>query len=114
MEPKPLRHYVEGEYAPLDMPAGWHVVSLLCFAAALGSRFLVLVLLPARWPSSWMRPLLPGLAGLLFAVLGLVFGLLGLRNARGRSLARVGVFLNSIVLALSLLAAFAFFAILRR
>ncbi|HSS76676.1 MAG TPA: hypothetical protein VLV54_07995 [Thermoanaerobaculia bacterium] len=68
MEPKPLRHYVEGEYAPLDMPAGWHVVSLLCFAAALGSRFVVLVLLPARWPSSWMRPLLPGLAGLIARV----------------------------------------------
>jgi hypothetical protein len=113
MEPKPLRHYVEGEYAPLDLPAGWHVASLLCFAAALGSRLLV-VLLPARWPSSWMRPLVPGLAGLLFALLGLAFGLLGLRNARGRSLARVGVFLNSIVLVLSLLAALAFFAILRR
>jgi hypothetical protein len=114
MEPRPLRHYVEGEYATLDLPVGWHVASLLCFAAALGSRLLVVLLLPARWPSSWMRPLLPGLAGLLFAVLGLAFGLLGLRNARGRSLARVGVFLNSIVLVLSLLAALAFFVILRR
>ncbi|HSS50918.1 MAG TPA: hypothetical protein VLX28_18410 [Thermoanaerobaculia bacterium] len=114
MEPRPLRHYVEGEYAPLDMPAGWHLASLACFAAALGARFLVGLLLPARWPSSWTRPLLPGLAVFLFAVLGIGCGLLGLRNARGRGVARVGIFLNAVVLVLTLLAAFAFYAILRR
>ena len=114
MDPRPLRHYVEGEYAPLDMPAGWHVASLVCFVAALGSRFLVGALLPGRWPSPWTRPLLPGIAAFLFALLGLGFGLLGLRNARGRGVARVGIFLNSIVLVLTLLAAFAFYTILRR
>ncbi len=114
MEPRPLRHYVEGEYAPLDMPAGWHVASLLCFAAALASRYLVAALLPARWPGSWTRPLIPGVAVLLFALLGLLFGLAGLRNPKGRSLSRVGILLNSIVLGLTLLAALAFYAILRR
>ncbi len=114
MKPRPLPHYVDGEYAALDLPAGWHVASLVCFLAALGSRFLVSLFLPARWPSSWMRPLVPGVAVLLFAALGIVFGLLGLRNAKSRNMARIGVFLNAIVLVLGLLAAFAFFAILRR
>lgn len=105
---------MEGEYAPLEMPAGGHVASLVCFVAALGSRFLVSALLPARWPNSWTRPLLPGVVVLFFSLLGLLFGLIGLRSTRGRGVARVGVFLNSIVLGLTLLAAFAFYTILRR
>jgi hypothetical protein len=114
MKPRPLPHYVEGEYAALDLPAGWHVASLACFLAALGSRYLVSFLLPYRWPTPWLHPLVPGAAVLLFATLGILFGLLGLRNAKSRGMARIGVFLNATVLVLGLLAAFAFFAILRR
>ncbi len=105
---------MEGEYAALDLPAGWHVASLVCFLAALGSRYLVSLLLPSRWPSPWMRPFVPGVAVLLFATLGILFGLLGLRNAKSRGMARIGIFLNATVLGLSLVAAFAFFVILRR
>jgi hypothetical protein len=114
MKPRPLPHYTEGEYGALDLPEGWHVASLACFVAALGSRFLVSLLLPDNWPSRWTRPLLPGAAVLLLALLGIAFGLLGLRNVKGRGMARIGIFLNATVLVLGLLATAAFFAILRR
>ena len=117
MKPRPLPNYTEGEYGALDLPEGWHVASLACFLAALGARFLVgvlLHLLPADLLSRWTRPLLPGAAVLVLAVLGILFGLLGLRNPKGRGMARIGISLNATVLVLGLLAAAAFFAILRR
>jgi hypothetical protein len=44
--------------------------------------------------------------------LGLLFGLLGLRNPEGRGIARIGVFLNATVLVLGVLAFVVFFRIL--
>lgn len=110
MEPRPLPHYTEGEYGALDLPDGWHVASLACFAASLIARFLVR-LLPAG-SSFFGRVFLPGIAVFALASLGLLCGLLGLRKTHGRGLAKMGIFLNSTVLALSLLAAAAFFYIL--
>lgn len=109
MEPRPLPHYTEGEYGSLDLPDAWHVASLACFAASLSARFLVR-LLPAGH-TFFGRVFLPGLAVFALAGLGLVFGLLGLRKSRGRGLARVGVFLNATVLALSALAVALYFYI---
>ena len=79
---------------------------------SLAARFLVR-LVPRDWLEPWMRPLLPGLAVLIFAILGILFGLAGLRNAKGRGLARIALFLNVTVLVLGILATVAFFTILR-
>lgn len=101
----------DGEYGAVRLPEAWHVLSLLCFAGALGARFLV-TLLPDGLRLPFYRALLPGMLTLALAGLGLVLGLLGLRVPAGRSTARVAVFLNATVLVLGLLAAAAFFYIL--
>lgn len=110
MEPRPLPHYIEGEYGALDMPDAWHVASLVCFVAALGARFVVKLLPVAN--AYFGRVFLPGLAVLGLAVLGVLFGLLGLRNPEGRGIARIGIFLNATVLVLGVLAFVVFFRIL--
>ena len=110
MEPRPLPHYTEDEYGALDMPAFWHVASLACFAASLGSRFLV-KLLPFGSPF-FGRAFLSALAVLVLAGLGLLFGLVGLRKPQGRGMARIGIFLNATVLVLGTLAVVVFFRIL--
>jgi hypothetical protein len=97
----------DGEYGAVRLPEAWHVLSLLCFAGALGSRFLV-TLLPEVLRSMVYRPFLPGIVALWLAAVGLVLGLMGLRVPAGRSTARVAVFLNAIVLVLCLLAGAAF------
>lgn len=112
MEPRPLPHYTEGEYGALALPAAWHVASLVCFAASLGARFLV-KLLPFGSPF-FGRAFLSALAVLALAGLGLIFGLLGLRNPEGRGIARIGIFLNATVLVLGALAMFWFYRILSR
>jgi hypothetical protein len=110
MKPIQLPHYTEGEYGALDLPDAWHAASLVCFVASLGARFLV-KLLPAG-NAYFGRVVLPGLAVFTLAGLGLLFGLIGMRKAHGRGLAKVGVFLNVTVLVLGGLAVAAFFYIL--
>jgi hypothetical protein len=99
------------EYAPLDMRPGWHQLSILLLLGALGSRYLVR-LFPLQGLPFWYRIMVPGLASLVLAMLGLLFGLLGRRAERGARLARWGVWLNAVVIVLSLLLAAAFFWIL--
>jgi hypothetical protein len=100
----------EGEYAVLQVPDAWHVLSLVFFAAALGARYLVRLLPSGR--GIFYRPVLTAFSVPVLAALGLLFGLVGLRRPATRSIARVAVFLNGIVLVLSLLALAAFFYIL--
>ena len=101
----------DDEYATVQVGGGLGVLSLLFFVLSLGSRFLV-ELLPRDWrPFPW-RILLPALGVPVLAGIGLVFGLLGLRTQRGRGFAKVGVFLNAVAIALSVLAILAFFWIL--
>ena len=107
-EPSP---FAGGEYAALEVPDAWHVVSLLFFAAAMGSRFLV-GLLPRELVHGYYRPVLTAYIVPLFAAIGLFFGMVGLRSPHSRSAARVAVFLNGVVLALGLLAIAVFRAIL--
>ena len=102
----------DDEYAALDVSTGWPVLSLACFVGALGARFLVR-LIPSEvvgWP--W-RLVLPTFGVLGLSLLGLVFGLLGLRRIEHRGLARVGILLNAVGLLLGALAVAAFFWILR-
>jgi hypothetical protein len=110
-DPTPDTSFSEGEYGVVRIPDAWHVASLACFVAALGGRFVV-GLIPRAWSLPFSRLLLPGLAVLVLASLGVGFGLMGLRSARGRETARVAIFLNAAVLVLALLAATAFFYIL--
>lgn len=100
----------EGEYSVLQVPDAWHVLSLVFFIAALGARFLVRFLPQGR--GFFYRPVLTAFSVPVLAGLGLLFGLVGLRNAATRSVARVAVFLNLIVLVLSALALTAFFWIM--
>jgi uncharacterized membrane protein len=101
----------EDEYAVVQVGGSLGVVSIAFFVLALGSRFLV-ELIPREWrPFPW-RVLLPALGVPVLAGIGLLFGLLGLRRERGRGFARVGVFLNTVAIALSALAILAFFWIL--
>jgi hypothetical protein len=94
------------------MPAAWYVASLACFAASLGARFLV-KLLPFG-SLFFGRAFLSALAVPVLAALGLLFGLLGLRNPEGRGIARIGVFLNATVLVLGALGIAWFYRILSR
>jgi hypothetical protein len=69
-DPPPLD---EGEYAVLQVPDAWHVLSLIFFIAALGARFLVRFLPQGR--GIFYRPVLtafsvPVLAGLSSPVSG--------------------------------------------
>lgn len=100
----------EGEYAVLQVPHAWHVLSLVFFLAALGSRFVVRVL--PMWRGIWFRPVLTAYLVPVLAGIGLLFGLIALRNPATRGVARVAVFLNLIVLVLSALAIAVFFWIL--
>jgi len=96
----------EGEYGIVRLPDAWHVLSLAFFVAALAARFVVKLIPMVR------GPMVPGLAVLVLAALGMVFGLIGLRSPQGRSAARIALFLNATVLGLGILALAAFYYIL--
>lgn len=100
----------DGEYAVLQVPDAWHVLSLVFFIAALGARFLVRFL--PQWRGIWFRPVLTAFLVPVLAGLGLLFGLIALRNPATRGVGRIAVFLNLIVLVLSALAIAAFYWIL--
>ena len=102
----------EGEYAVLQVPDAWHVLSLVFFIAALGARFLVRFLPQGR--GFFYRSVLTAFSVPVLAGVGLLFGLVALRNPATRGVARVAVFLNTIVLVLGVLAIAAFYYILRR
>ncbi|HKV10757.1 MAG TPA: hypothetical protein VJ725_21630 [Thermoanaerobaculia bacterium] len=110
MEHDPSPDFADGEYGVIRIPDAWHVASLACFTAALGARFLV-KLMPVQW-MPLPKPLMPAVAVLLLAGVGLALGVMGLKSPRTRGAARVAVFLNATVLALGGLAAGAFFYIL--
>jgi hypothetical protein len=104
---------LDGAYGLVSSPGGFHVLSLLCFLAALGARFIT-ALLPGdlvrelfRFRSTATAFLVPA-----FAVLGLLCGLVALRKPETRATAKIALGLNAVVLLLSALALWAFFRIL--
>ena len=109
-DPTPLDH--DGEYRVLALGDLLPVLSLVLFLAALGSRFLVRLF--ATQMSLRTQVLAPGALSLGFSLLGLLVALLALRRPKRRGAARVAVFLNAVVVALSLLAIALFFYIIRR
>lgn len=100
----------EGEYAVLQVPDAWHVLSLVFFIAALGARYLVQFLPQGR--GFFYRPVLTAFSVPVLAGIGLLFGLVALHNPATRSVGRIAVFLNLIVLVLSAIAIVIFFRIL--
>jgi len=102
-----------GEYGVVRVPDTWHILSLIFFLAALGSRFLT-SLIPTEVNPHLYRPFLTAVLVPILALVGLLCGLLGLRNPAGRSTARVALFLNGVTLVLGLLAVAAFYYIARR
>lgn len=111
-DPPAFADGADGEYGAIEVPDAWHVLSLVFFVAALGARFLVGLLPAVSGAGPFFRPMMSAMAVPTFAAAGLLFGLVGLRSARTRGAARIGILLNLIVLALSGLAFFAFYKIL--
>ena len=89
------------EYASLTLGSGWGVMSLLFFFFAIGARQLVRWLPPQLQGSSLMPPVAV-LAVPPLALIGLVFGLMGLRRGKRRTLSLLGATLNGIVMILSI------------
>ncbi len=84
------------------------LLAFACFAAALGSRYLVGFVPPDLRPLP--RPFLSALVTPAFALVGVLLALAGMRST-ARGSARLALALNGIVLGLSLLAIAAFFVI---
>ena len=103
---------VGGEYGTITLPHAWHVLSLLFFAAALGARFLTALIPRELLVGIIWRPVLTAFSVPLLATIGLLCALLGLRRPEGRGAAKIALFLNATVLALSGLALWAFFKIM--
>lgn len=110
MEHDPTPVYPEGEYGVVNLSDSWHVASLLCFVAALGSRFLVAGIPRGVLPLP--RSMMSGVFVLIFAGIGILCGMVALRRARNSGPAKVGIFLNATVLALGSVATIVFFYIM--
>lgn len=106
--PEPLA----GEYGTVTLPHSWHVLSLVFFAAALGARFLTALVPRELIAGIIWRPVLTAFSVPLLAGIGLLCALIGLRRPEGRGAAKIALFLNATVLALSGLALWAFFKIM--
>jgi hypothetical protein len=103
---------VGGEYGTVTLPHAWHVLSLVFFAAALGARFLTALIPRELLTGIIWRPALTAFSVPLLATIGLLCALIGLRRPEGRGAAKIALFLNATVLALSGLALWAFFRIM--
>jgi hypothetical protein len=100
-------------YQPLEAPDVLPVLSLLFFAAALGSRPLAR-LLPrdlVPWPRAVVVPVA---IAILASSIGALLAAVSLRNPRRRGIGRLALLLNAVVLVLTALAGAAMIWIFRR
>lgn len=103
MEHDPTPIYPDGEYGEIRLGDSWkNVASLLCFVAALGSRYLLSGIPRELLPLSRTMMTIP--ATLLLAFVGIALGMAGLRSSGSGGLAKLGVFLNATVFGLACLA----------
>ncbi len=101
-------------YAPLEAPDVVPLLSFVCFSASLAARPIARLFLPELWRSPWRLIAPAGIAATL-ALVGLLLALWSSRRAKGRrGLAKIGLFLNGVVLALTGLAVLAIVFILGR
>jgi len=104
MEHDPTPPSPDGEYGEIRFGDSWkNVASLLCFVAALGSRYLVQGIPRELLPMSRTVMAIP--VALMLGGLGIVLGMAGLRHSRSAGLAKLGLFLNATVFGLACLAA---------
>ncbi len=89
----------DSAYSSIEFGAVWEMVSLACFALALSLHYLPDWLVPLP-DTPFNRFFLPILAVSGLALIGILFGWIGKRRSRRPGLARIGIFLNSIVLGL--------------
>ena len=91
----------ESDYEVIPLRLSWAGLSILLFLLTLPARDL-LQLLPWRPEPIWVWPLIPPLVIFGLSLLGFFSGLLGLKLSARRGLARTGMFLNGVVLAIRL------------
>ncbi len=90
----------DSAYSTIDLGTLWEMLSLGCVALSLMTRYITSWLYPPPQPPM-VRLFLPIGFVATFASLGIVFGWIGSKRSRRPGLARFGVFLNSVVLALA-------------
>lgn len=93
---------IEDGYEVVHLRPSWGGVSLLLFALSLPAPYLMHVL-PWRPATVWVTPLLWVPVVVVLATLGVLCGLIGYRGTPGNGLARAGLALNGLVLAILLL-----------
>ncbi len=101
---------MEDDYEVISLKLSWASLSILFFLLTLPADYL-LQFLPWRPRQIWMWPLVPPLVYFGLSILGFFSGLLGLWFSERRRLAKAGLFLNGVVLAIVLLMAAVWFYI---
>lgn len=92
----------ERAYEPVVLGDYWGLVSLICFAGSLTTRYLI-AMLPPRLQGYQMMPPLAVILVPILSLLGMIVGLTGSRRTRTYTTARVGFLLNLVVFGLSTL-----------
>lgn len=91
----------DDDYEVISLKISWAALSILSFLLTLPARDL-LQLLPWRPQNIWLWPLVPPMVILGLSILGFLFGALGLKYSAHRGMAKIGMFLNGVVLAIVL------------
>ncbi len=101
---------MEDDYQVISLKISWASLSILFFLLTLVADYL-LHLQPWRPQRIWLWPLMPPLAYFGLSLLGVLSGGLGLLFSAGGGLAKAGMFLDGVVLAIFLLIAAVWFYI---
>ena len=91
----------DDDYEVISLKISWASLSILCFLSTLPAKYL-LQFLPWRPQRIWMWPLVPPLVILGLSVAGFAAGWIGLYLSANRGMAKTGMFLNGVVLAIVL------------
>ena len=94
--------YYEDGYEVVRLRFSWAGTSLLLFALSLPMPY-IMDWIPLRLPAYWMRPAAWVPAVFLLTALGTLCAFIGYRRSANRSLAKLGLFLNGVVVGLLLL-----------
>ncbi len=92
---------MEDDYQVISLKISWASLSIFFFLLTLPADYL-LQFLPWRPRRIWMWPLVPPLAYFGLSALGFLAGWIGLKFSDRRGLAKAGMFLNGVVLAIVL------------
>ncbi len=101
---------MDDDYQVISLKVSWASLSILFFLLTLPADYL-LQFLPWRPRRIWLWPLIPPLVYFGLSVLGFFSGWVGLKFSARRGLAKAGIFLNGVVLAIVLAVAAVWFYI---